>query len=125
MATVQAILVVVDNVDAAETLSCILDPEGFEVKAAFSGEAGLSLARQQHFDAAILDLTMPGLDGYSLARELRSLSPSTVLFALCGHALPMHQERSRAAGFARHFSKPADAESIVRALRGQCADGEL
>jgi PleD family two-component response regulator len=92
------VLVVDDNRDAAESLAMLLDEH--EVECAFDGETALAIAQHFHADAVILDIGLPGIDGYELARRLRA-GPETeqaILIALSGLGAPGDVMRSREAG---------------------------
>jgi DNA-binding response OmpR family regulator len=79
------VLVADDNEDAANSLAMLLDISGYDVRVALDGEAAVRLAEQWTPDAAILDINMPGLDGYEVAKVLRHrLSQEIVLVALSG-----------------------------------------
>ena len=112
------ILVVDDNQDAAELLTEVLRLEGHEVEFALDG--GQALAKLSNFrpSVAILDIGLPGLDGYELADRVRSqLAPHSVtLIALTGYGQAHDRERSRRAGFAVHLVKPIDLRSLITAL---------
>lgn len=106
------ILVVDDNRDAAETLAHLLALQGHEVRTAHDGENGLEVANAWSPDAVLLDIGMPGLDGYEVARRLRA-QPATasgdlLLIAVTGYGQPSDVERAREAGFDHHFTKPVD-----------------
>lgn len=112
------IMVVDDNVDAAETLSTLLRMHGHEVCAAGDADAALKLAPAFGAQVYILDIGLPGIDGYELAGKLREqmgASPAT-LIALTGYGQESDRERSSRAGFDFHLRKPADPEELQRAL---------
>jgi len=104
------ILVVDDNVDAAEMMAEILSSMGHEVSVAHDGAAGLAQFLSFGPELAILDLGLPEIDGYALARQVRAdpRFAATPLVALSGYAQQEDLERSRAAGFTYHLAKPAD-----------------
>jgi signal transduction histidine kinase len=111
-------LVVDDNDDARELLADMLKSHGYDVITAVDGKEGLALIRDQRPDVALIDLGLPGLDGYTLARQLRSECPdlTTRLVALTGYGHTTDMERTREAGFAAHVVKPATAAMILEAL---------
>jgi CheY-like chemotaxis protein len=113
------ILIVEDNVDAAETLRDVLEFGGHDVRVAYSAREGLEDARQQHPDVILCDIGLPGMDGYDFAREFRADESfkDTVLVALTGYAMPEDLQRARQAGFDRHLAKPASFEKIDEMLR--------
>ena len=118
--TALRILIADDNVDAADSLTALLELEGHFVVTAYDGQQGLDAALSSPFDLAILDLAMPHLDGYGLGRFLRDLNPETTLVALSGHATAQHKARTRAEGFHHHLAKPgdpADLQAIISAVQ--------
>lgn len=114
------VLVVDDNADAAESLASLLRVMGQDVRAAYDGESALASVPIFKPDIAILDLGMPGMDGYELAGRLREVFPNAKmrLVALSGHAREADNFRSRDAGFDLHLVKPAGIEDLQKALRG-------
>jgi CheY-like chemotaxis protein len=109
------ILVVDDNVDAANGLAMLLKILGHEVETAYDGPAALALARVRRPDIILLDLGLPGMDGYRVADELRheGLCKETVLIALTGYGQEEDVRRSRSAGFDHHLVKPVDFEILA------------
>jgi signal transduction histidine kinase/ActR/RegA family two-component response regulator len=117
VAAQRRILVVDDNADAAQMLQLLLELTGHEVCVAFSGADGIALAEQCMPDVAFVDLSMPGIDGYEVARRLRQRFGSCLrLVAVSGFSLEEHQERSRQAGFDEHLVKPPSPEAIGKAI---------
>jgi signal transduction histidine kinase len=111
------VLVVDDNTDAAVTLSWLLQEHGYTVEVAHDGPAGLKVAQSFKPDILLLDIGLPGMDGYELARRLRSDGfDSSLMIAISGYAHEADIERSRAAGFDRHFAKPVDIDELVKSL---------
>jgi CheY-like chemotaxis protein len=113
------LLVVEDNADAAGVLAELLRTEGHDVAVAEDAEAALRRADLPAIDAFILDIGLPGMDGYTLARLLRG-DPATAgatLIALTGYGQPSDRAQSHAAGFNRHFVKPADPGELLLALQ--------
>ena len=104
------ILVVDDNVDAAETLAMLLRLSGHHVRVAHDGPAALEAARSLPPEVVLLDIGMPGMDGYEVARRLRQLPglAGAVLVALTGWGQEQDRRRSKEAGFDHHLTKPAD-----------------
>jgi signal transduction histidine kinase/CheY-like chemotaxis protein len=108
------VLLVDDNVDGAGTLATVLRSFCRTVYVAHRGETGLELAREHRPDAIILDINLPGMSGYDLARELRA-RPDTrgaALIALTGHGRKHDVRQSREAGFDRHLVKPVSAAEL-------------
>jgi CheY-like chemotaxis protein len=112
------ILVVDDNVDAAESLALILRLRGHEVRTADRGLASIEIGAEFHPQVIILDLGMPGLNGYDTARRIRGepWGKKVLLIALTGWGQPEDVRRSAEAGFDHHLTKPADLERLGRLI---------
>jgi signal transduction histidine kinase/ActR/RegA family two-component response regulator len=112
------VLVVDDNRDSADALALVLESDGYAVTTGYSGTEALALAAQGHPDAVILDIGMPDLTGYEVARRLRqeALGRRVLLVAMTGWGQAKDKERATAAGFDRHFTKPLDAGELQRLL---------
>ena len=111
------ILLVEDNADAREALRALLELDGYEVHAAADGTEGLDLARTKQPEVALIDIGLPGFDGYEVARRMKALAASPpVMIALTGYSEPDDRERGRAAGFAAHLVKPVDPDDLTRLL---------
>src|SRR5262249_13809384 len=112
------ILVVDDNVDAAESLAVLLRLEGHEVRVASDGPGALEAAQADPPEMVVLDLGMPGMDGFEVARRLRSLpgSKDTLLVAVTGWAQADDRRRCYAAGFDGHLPKPVDWDALRQFL---------
>ncbi len=116
--TVRRILVVDDNDDAALSLKKALERLGYAVAIAHDGPAALRAAAVFEPEIALLDIGLPVMDGYELARRLRALR-SLHLVALSGYGQEADRQRSAEAGFEVHLTKPVDLrhlESVVRSL---------
>ena len=107
------ILVVDDNVDAAELLAEVLRGVGHEVFLAFDGPSGLASAEANHPTIAVLDIGLPVMDGYELARRIHELPGPPRLIAMTGYGLAMDRERSREAGFSAHIVKPVSVDELL------------
>jgi len=112
------ILIVDDNTDAADTLAMLCRLGGHEVEVAYDGQACLPLARDFQPQIVMLDIGLPGLDGYEVARRLRDSenSRNALLVAISGYGQPMDEARSRAAGFDAHYVKPIDQANLQTIL---------
>ena len=114
------ILVIEDNVDAAQSLADLLSLLGHQVRVAFDGEHGVQAARDERPDVVISDIGLPGaIDGYGVAARLRALPElaGVRLIALSGYVDAQARERARQAGFDAHIAKPADLPALEAALR--------
>lgn len=108
------VLLADDNRDAAESLAMLLQMAGHEVRIAHDGVAAVELAAQFRPDVALLDIGMPGLDGYAVARTIRAQPWGTAphLVALTGWGQEEDRRRSREAGFDEHLTKPVDPARV-------------
>jgi CheY-like chemotaxis protein len=117
-ARARRVLVVEDNPDCRETLCRLLTLSGFQVEQAGDGPEGLRKALAWRPAAAVVDIGLPLLDGYEVARHLRqALDGPILLIALTGYGQPEDRSRAFAAGFDHHLTKPADPEDLVRLLQ--------
>jgi PAS domain S-box-containing protein len=111
------ILVADDNADAAESLSVLLEMVGHDVHVAGDGEEALEVARTVRPDLALLDIGMPKLNGYELARKLRAEHPrEPVLVAITGWGQRDDLRRAAAAGFDFHLVKPVDPDELIKLI---------
>ena len=113
------ILVVDDNTDAASTLADLLQLVGYEVRCAGDGEAALALLDDYVPELALLDIGLPGMDGYQLARRLRA-DPRTAgarLVALTGYGRDNDRARALAARFDEHLVKPVMGDRLLEVLK--------
>jgi CheY-like chemotaxis protein len=113
------VLVVDDNRDAADVLADALNAAGYEARTAYDAPAALEVARSFRPTVAMLDLGLPVMDGYELARHLRAHADTAGvrLVAVTGYGQPADRELSRQAGFEEHLVKPLDFTTIVSILR--------
>jgi len=119
------VLVADDNVDFAESLQTAFEMVGIEVSTVADGRSALAAAQARPPDIAILDIGMPGLNGYDLARALRSDPATTgiVLFAVSGWGQASDKALASQAGFDRHFVKPVTLETLLGAMAEAVACG--
>jgi two-component system CheB/CheR fusion protein len=112
------ILIIEDNLDAADTLREMLETGAHQVEIAHDGRQGLEKARAFHPDVVLCDIGLPEMDGYAVARAIRSDRSlgSTALVALTGYALPEDHRRATEAGFDHHLAKPVSLAQIEEAL---------
>ena len=113
------VLIVDDLVDSAEALARLLSRRNCEVRVAHDGPSGLTAAREFGPDVLLLDLGLPGLNGFDIARTLRAepAFANTLFIAISGYAQQEDRERSLAAGFDLHFAKPVDIATLLEAMR--------
>jgi PAS domain S-box-containing protein len=112
------ILVVDDNVDAAATLEMLLKSLGHETCVVHDGVGALQMADEFRPDVVLLDLGMPGLDGYETARRLRAVKKELPfrIIALTGWGQESDRQKTREAGFDLHLTKPVELEDLVQAV---------
>jgi PAS domain S-box-containing protein len=112
------ILVVDDNVDAATMLTLLLEAAGHRVTVEHGPHQGLARAAEEIFDACLLDIGLPEMDGNELARRLRRLpqTAGAVLVAVTGYGQEEDRRRTRAAGFDHHLVKPLESKLLVAIL---------
>ena len=111
------ILVVDDNVDAAETIVMLLDMSGHDVRSVVTGQEALDVALSFRPDVVVLDIGLPGMDGYEVARRLQA-NPATAsakLIALTGWGTDGDIQKTKAAGIHAHLTKPVDFD-VLEAL---------
>ena len=118
------VLVVDDNLDAAESLADLLRHVGHEVKVAQDGPGALELAARFDPEVAVLDIGLPVMDGYELAAALKAREEAGPirLIALTGYGQEKDRQRSREAGFDAHLVKPVEIDALLAALEPQPND---
>ena len=110
------VLIVDDNRDAADSISLLLRIHGHEVRTAYGGEEALALATTFPADMVLLDIGLPGMNGYEVARRLRARDIPARLVALTGYGQPEDVQRAADAGFDAHMIKPVDFDRVLEAL---------
>ena len=112
-------LVVDDNLDAGELIAELLRESGYEVRFAADAVSALALAAAQPVDAALLDIGLPGMSGYELARALRAAAGARAprLVALTGYGTALDRARAMEAGFDEHLVKPVAPPHLLSMLR--------
>jgi CheY-like chemotaxis protein len=118
-ARILRVLVVDDNQDAADSLCALLRAWGYDFRVAYDGKAGFAAALDYRPDCLLLDIAMPGLDGYALAKQVRQ-TPDVAgakLVALTAFSDETHARRAQEAGFDYHLVKPADPTEVERLLQ--------
>ena len=115
------ILIIEDNRDLADSFQVLLELLGYDVRTAYSGAQGVATAQAWRPDFVLSDIGLPGMDGYEVARAIRS-SPSTAnvcLVAITAYGSDEDREHTRAAGFDHHFTKPIDPAVMQSFLAAQ------
>jgi len=112
------VFLVEDNADSRDMVQAVLELAGHEVHPFASGDAVVAEARRRMPDAIVLDIGLPGVDGYEVARRVRAdpATRSATLVALTGYGLAEDERRAHEAGFDVHFTKPVDPEGLLKAL---------
>jgi CheY-like chemotaxis protein len=120
------VLVVDDNADAANSLLMVLSARGYDCQAAYDGETALKLAEAFQPRIFVLDIGMPGMSGYELARRLRSAPQfeRATFVAVTGWGQEQDRRQSREAGFDHHFAKPVSVMALERVLTAASSNGE-
>jgi CheY-like chemotaxis protein len=113
----RSILLVEDNADARDALRVLLELEGHTVEVAGEGQQALEIARGSDLDIALVDIGLPGIDGYEVARRVRALdSRRPVLIALTGYGQAEDRRRASEAGFDDLLVKPVDPTVLTTLL---------
>ncbi len=123
--TRRRVMVVDDSVDGAESMSILLEMLGHEVRVMYDGTAAIVTASEFKPEVVLLDIGLPGIDGYQVARALRA-EPATagaLLIALTGYGQESDRQRTRDAGFDHHLVKPASLDDIERVIAANGAGG--
>jgi PAS domain S-box-containing protein len=117
------VLLVDDNVDAMEMMGFLLTEMGYDTLTASDAHGVVKLALEQRPDVIVLDIGLPGIDGYTLARMIREHPglAHTRLVAHTGYGSPEDRQKARDAGFDAHLVKPAQLSALEAALRGEAA----
>jgi two-component system, sensor histidine kinase len=110
----KSVLVIEDNDDARAALVALLELEGYVVEDAAEGQQGIEIVRAKHPDIALVDIGLPGIDGYEVGRRIRALpGPAIYLVALTGYGQPEDRQRTVDAGFDAHLVKPVDPSDLT------------
>ena len=112
------VLVVDDNTDAADMLASLLEAWGHEARAVYSGRDAITAARESRPDLVMIDIGMPGMDGYQTARALRNepAGKTARLVAITGYAHATDVAAALEAGFDRHLAKPVEGSTLEKLL---------
>jgi len=114
MSKTRRVLLIDDNVDAAESLAQLLALSGHDARTAGDGAQAMRMAQEFKPEVVFCDLGLPGMNGYEVAKELRALpfGRDIVLAALTGYGQPADREKTAKAGFDAHLVKPVDPSVI-------------
>jgi CheY-like chemotaxis protein len=110
------LLVVDDNLDTVESLAMFLRIYGHDVVSANSGPTALEAALAEDRDVILLDIGLPSVDGYEVARRIRAQTAKPVLIAMTGYGQPEDRKKSKEAGFDYHLTKPVDPTRLQELL---------
>lgn len=118
-ATPVRVLVVDDNRDSAETLSMLLELMGNELSVAYDGEQALALANEIKPDVVLLDIGLPKMNGYEVARQIRKepWGSNPILVAITGWGQTEDKDLSRESGFDHHLVKPVDHDQLLKLIQ--------
>jgi CheY-like chemotaxis protein len=119
----EPVLVVEDNADARLALVELLELWGYRVEGVASGEEALEKAAEEQPAIALVDLDLPGIDGFEVAQRLRQAKKDRLLIAMSGFGQTEDRQRSFAAGFDRHLVKPVDPDRLAQILETERARG--
>jgi two-component system CheB/CheR fusion protein len=119
-------LVVDDNVDAAESLAMLMESWGHEVQIAHDGPTALQAAQRCYPDVIFLDIGLPGMNGYQVAKQLRQHPEfsKTLLIAITGYGQDKDRRDSKEAGFDHHLIKPVEPDGLKQFLMVVDSDSE-
>jgi CheY-like chemotaxis protein len=112
------VLVIDDDLDGMQTLATLLRHMGHQVEFAISGSAGLEAAHRMEPEFVLLDLNLPGMDGFEVARRLKGgrTARRPRIIAITGYSGEDYRRRSIGAGCEQHLVKPVDSETLLRLL---------
>jgi len=111
------VLVVDDNADAADSLAMLLLAQGDAVRTAYDGEQALEADRDFLPQIVLLDIGLPKISGFDVARGIRAArGPGVLIVAITGWGQDEDRQRSREAGFDHHFTKPVDLERLLELI---------
>jgi two-component system CheB/CheR fusion protein len=116
------VLVVEDNIDGARLMTRLLESRGHQTRVAHDGPSALEAAREQCPEVVLLDIGLPGMDGYQVAERLRGMEgmERALLVALTGYGQDGDRRRSHEAGIDLHKIKPVDPEALLKLVASDC-----
>lgn len=112
------VLIIDDNEDATEMMSCLVRRFGHETRVAYDGLHGLEIAHEFRPNIVFLDIGLPGLSGFEVARRMRRIPElaDIPIVAVTGYTRPSDREQALRSGFSDHFAKPIDVGLVQRAV---------
>lgn len=113
------ILIVDDNADAADSVAMLLQLDGHETRAAYSAATALELALSFAPEVVVLDIGLPDMDGYEVARRIKAMPLQPRVIALSGYGRNDDREQSASAGFDAHLVKPVDMPLLSAVIAGR------
>jgi DNA-binding response OmpR family regulator len=114
------IFIVDDNRDAADTLGMFFENHGFEVRVAYDGDDAIREVDEFQPEVALLDIGLPGKDGYQIAQHIRAgRDGDMMIIAVSGYAAAEDVARAKDAGFDFHFGKPANPTILLSKIEGR------
>ena len=118
-ATPRRILIVDDNTDSAKSLAILQNRRGHQTRVAFNGPEAIATAAEFRPEIILLDIGLPGMDGFEVARQIRAMPAlaGTFLVAMTGYASAADRADATAAGFDEHLGKPIDLETLRAWMR--------
>ena len=117
-----SVLIADDEPNIRRMVGALLRAEGYEVREAPDGRGAVTQAAETEPDVALVDVGLPGFDGYEVARRVRAEDKSIRLIALTGYGQPDDRRRALEAGFDAHLVKPVDFETLDEAIRAPRAE---
>ncbi len=113
------ILIIEDNEQNMYLVTFILEKHGYQVVQAWRGDTGIQLAKQENPDLILLDIQLPSMDGYAVARELRKVESmkETPIVAVTSYAMPGDREQALEAGCTGYIEKPINPETFMSEVR--------
>jgi CheY-like chemotaxis protein len=118
------VLVIEDNIDHARTLVELFKCEGHEADYAINGYVAITMAKAFRPHVVILDLGLPGMDGYEVCSRLKQEVQKPKVIVVSGYSTEAHRKRSQAAGCDVHLSKPADPKKLLNLIAEDTAGPE-
>jgi CheY-like chemotaxis protein len=120
------VLIIEDNPDGRDSLRLLLELSGYQVEVAENGHSGLRKALEWRPDAALVDIGLPLIDGYQVARALRAeLGEGVRLIAVTAHGSPWDRDLAFLSGFDAHLPKPTPPDVLLRTLANECLHAGL